>query len=186
MAENTTGNISPSNQRLHVSSEEELRQSIEDERQKAQYRRTYWQGYANRVKRIFGTVTRAEYEAAKQRADDAGRSVWGQVWAEATAYREERILATGEIADQQRELIGELRRIGNNINQLARLGHVQERKHGGLGGANSNPIAVEAMRQLERLEAKITLFDDGIRIRVRQADDPATRSTEVGDDHVGL
>ena len=158
---------------LHLSSQEAHDREKSVEAGRAQYRRKYWQGYAKRVKRIFGTVTRAEYDAAKQRADEAGRSVWGQVWAEATAYREQTLVPTSEIADQQRELIAELRRIGNNINQLAKLGHVQARKHGGLGAQPSNPIGTEAMRQFEKLEAKVARFDDGITIRVRaeQVDD---------------
>lgn len=158
---------------LHLSSEETFERDKAAEVGRAKYRRKYWQGYAKRVKRIFGTVTRAEYDAAKERAEAAGRSVWGQVWAEATAYREQTLVPTSEIADQQRELITELRRIGNNINQLAKLGHVQARKHGGLGAQSSNPIGTEALRQFEKLEAKVARFDDGITIRVRaeQVDD---------------
>lgn len=158
---------------LHLSSHETFERDKAAEADRAQYRRKYWQDYTKRVKRIFGTVTRAEYEAAKQRANEAGRSVWGQVWAEATAYREQTLVPTIEIADQQRELIAELRRIGNNINQLAKLGHVHARKHGGLGAQPSNPIGTEAMRQFEKLEAKVARFDDGITIRVRaeQTDD---------------
>jgi hypothetical protein len=152
---------------LHLSSQETHEREKVAETGRAQYRRKYWQGYAKRVKRIFGTVTRAEYDAAKERSEAAGRSVWAQVWAEATAYREQTLVPTSEIADQQRELIAELRRIGNNINQLAKLGHVQARKHGGLGAQPSNPIGTEAMRQFEKLEAKVAWFDDGITIRVR-------------------
>lgn len=59
-------------------------------------------------------------------------------------------------------------------NQLARLGHVQVRKHGGLGAQPNNSIGTEEMRQLEKLEAKVARFDDRITIRVR---------TEQIDDH---
>lgn len=158
---------------LHLSSQETHDRDKAAEAGRAQYRRKYWQGYARRVKRIFGTVTRTEYDAVKERADAAVRSVWGQVWAEAAAYREQTLVSTSEIADQQRELIAELRRIGNNINQLAKLGHVQARKHGGLGAQPSSPIGTEAMRQFDKLEAKVARFDDGITIRVRaeQVDD---------------
>lgn len=173
MTPKPTGIGKPLSDGLRLSSDASFERDKAVEVDRAQYRRLYWQGYAKRVKRIFGTVTRAEYEAAKQRADEAGRSVWGQIWAEATAYREQTLLPTSEIADQQRELIAELRRIGNNINQLARLGHVQARKHGGLGAQPSNLIGTEAMHQLEKLEAKVARFDDGITIRVRieQTDD---------------
>ena len=160
------------NDGLRLSSDTAFERDKAAEAGRAQYRRKYWQGYAKRVKRIFGSVTRSEYDAAKQRADDAGRSVWGQVWAEATAYREQKLVPTSEIADQQRALIAELRRIGNNINQLARLGHIQSRKHGGIK-TSEDTITAETMRQFEKLEAKVARFDDGITIRIRaeQIDD---------------
>lgn len=74
---------------LRLSSDHVFEKEKSAENDRSQYRRKYWQGYAKRVKRIFGAggVTLAEYEAAKQRADEAGRSVWGQIWAEAKAYR---------------------------------------------------------------------------------------------------
>ena len=158
---------------LHLSSQEAHERDKAEEAGRAQYWRNYWQGYAKRVKRIFGTVTRVEYDAAKGRADAAGRFVWGQVWAEATAYREQSLVPTSEVADQQRELTTALRRIGNNINQLAKLGHIQARKHGGLGVLGDDRIGTEAMRQFEKLETKVARFDDGMTIRVRaeQVDD---------------
>lgn len=158
---------------LRLSSDASFERDKTAEVGRVKYRRDYWQGYAKRVKRIFGTVTRTEYVDAKQRADNAGRSVWGQIWAEASAYRQQATLSTSEIAEQQRELIAELRRIGNNINQLAKLGHVQARKHGGLVAQPSNSVGTEAMRQLEKLEEKVARFDDGITIHVRaeQTDD---------------
>ncbi len=63
-------------------------------------------------------------------------------------------------------LIAELRRIGNNLNQLARLGHIQNRKHGGTKPSD-NAITAEAMQQLAKLEAVVTKFDDGVTFRVR-------------------
>lgn len=160
-------------QGLRLSSDAAFDRDKAIEADRSCYRRNYWQAYSKRVKRIFGTVTRAEYDAAKLRADDAGRSVWRQVWAEATAYREQTLLPNGEIADQQRELVAEMRRIGNNINQLARLGHIRARKHGDLSSVNSDSIGTETIRQLEKLEAKVARFDDGMTIRVRaeQCDD---------------
>jgi len=152
-----------------LASEETFEREKAEEAGRASYRRTYWQGYAKKVKRIFGTVTPCEYDALKQRSDDAGRSVWGQIWAESQAYRAECILATGEIADQQRELVTELRRIGNNLNQLARLGHIQNRKSGTLKTSEGS-LETEAMQQLARLEEVVTKFDDGVTIRVHRQD----------------
>lgn len=154
-------------QSLRLSSDATHEREKAEEAERSAYRRTYWQRYAKKVKRIFGTVTPAEYEAVKQRADEAGRSVWGQVWAEAQAYHHGRSLASGEVADQQRQLITELRRIGNNLNQLARLGHIQNRKHGGIK-TSDDAITAEAMQQLAKLEAVVTKFDDGVTIRISQ------------------
>ncbi len=89
--------------------------------------------------------------------------------AEAKAYQNGQIQANGEIAEQQRALIGELRRIGNNLNQLARLGHIQSRKHGHLN-QKGNRVGDEAMGQLSRLEAAVAKFDDGVTISVRKTD----------------
>lgn len=156
-------------QSLHLSSDATHAREKAEEAERAAYRRTYWQGYTKKIKRIFGTVTPAEYEAVKLRADDAGRSVWGQVWAEAQAYQQGLALASGEIADQQRQLISELRRIGNNLNQLARLGHVQSRKHSGLN-PSPDTITSQTMAELAELEAAVAKFDDGVTIRVKRSD----------------
>lgn len=86
----------------------------------------------------------------------------GQVWAEAQAYENQCNLATGEIAALQQELVNELRRIGNNLNQLARLGHIHNRKHGVLSMPDSG-IAAQTMRQLAELEEAVAKFDDGMK-----------------------
>lgn len=153
-------------QGLRLSSEATHEREKAEEAERASYRRTYWQGYAKKIKRIFGTVTPAEYEVVKQRADEAGRSVWGQVWAEAQAYNQGTILASAEVAEQQRTLVIELRRIGNNLNQLARLGHIEQRKHGDLVRPDAN-ITSQAHEQLAKLEAVVTKFDDGMTITVQ-------------------
>ncbi len=156
-------------QSLHLSSDATHEREKAAEAERAAYRRKYWQGYAKKVKRIFGTVAPDDYAAVKARADEAGRSVWGQVWAEAQAFHRGRSLASGVVADQQRQLITELRRIGNNLNQLARLGHIQNRKHSGINPSDDS-IATEAMQQLARLEAAVTRFDDDVTIHVRSQD----------------
>jgi hypothetical protein len=166
MTTNPIGIGQPLSQSLRLSSDATHEREKAEEAERAAYRRRYWQGYVKKVKRIFGTVTPEDFEAVQQRAEDAGRSVWGQVWAESQAYLAGQTLATGEIADRQRELVTELRRIGNNLNQLARLGHIQSRKHGGLKKPD-DALTTEAMQQLARLEAVVTKFDDGVTIRVR-------------------
>ncbi len=84
MASSTTGLGKVLAHSLHLSSDQTQQREKLAEADRAAYRRKYWQGYAKKVKRIFGTVQPAEFAAAKQRAEDAGRSVWGQIWAEAT------------------------------------------------------------------------------------------------------
>jgi len=169
MTTKTNGIGNTPSQGLRLSSDDAHRREKAAEQERASYRRQYWQGYTKKVKRIFGTVSPSEYQAARQRADEAGRSVWGQIWAEAKAYRQGQTLGTGEIAEQQRELVTELRRIGNNLNQLARLGHIQSRKAGHLHRPD-DALTTEAMKQLERLEEVVTKFDDGVTIRVRRQD----------------
>lgn len=156
-------------QSLRLSADETHEREKAEEAKRASYRREYWQGYAKKVKRIFGTVTPEDYKAVQLRSEEAGRSVWGQVWAESQAYWKSQPLATGAIAEQQRELVTELRRIGNNLNQLARLGHIQNRKAGMLQASNGS-LEAEAMQQLARLEDVVTKFDDGVTIRVRRQD----------------
>ncbi|MCV2891282.1 type IV secretory system conjugative DNA transfer family protein [Ruegeria aquimaris] len=99
-------------QSLRLSSDAMHEREKAEEAERAAYRRQYWQGYVKKVKRIFGTVTPEDFEAVQLRAEDAGRSIWGQVWAESQAYLAGQTLATGEIADRQRELVAELRRMG--------------------------------------------------------------------------
>ena len=142
---------------LRLSSDEAFEQEKAREASKAAYRRSYWQGYAKRVKRVFGTVSMEEFEAAKGRAEASGRTVWGQIWAESLAYREQRQLLSPEVEKNQQQLISELRHIGNNLNQLAKQGHVANRRHGGLGNASLDEAAAAQMEELERLIVKFTV-----------------------------
>ena len=89
------------------------------------YRRDYWQKYKDTHKRVFGTLTKAQHAQIKAVADANDRPVWTQIWAESCAYRKAEFLPSPEIMARQDRLIAELRRIGNNLNQLAAQGHVQ-------------------------------------------------------------
>ena len=89
------------------------------------YRRDYWQRYKDTHKRVFGTLTKAQHAQIKAVADANDRPVWTQIWAESCAYRNAEFLPSTEIMARQDRLIAELRRIGNNLNQLAARGHVQ-------------------------------------------------------------
>ncbi|SNZ20092.1 mobilisation protein (MobC) [Cohaesibacter gelatinilyticus] len=156
-------------QGLRLSSDAAHQKELAKEANRTRYRRDYWQKWNKRKKRVFGTITNAEFADLQARAEISGRSVWGQVWAEACAYRRsERVLTLDEM-EQQRLLVSELRRIGNNVNQLARLGHIEARKHGGLQAPSGDRIGAEALRQFTRLEKLITRFADGTTISVSLA-----------------
>ncbi len=156
-------------QGLRLSSDATHQKELAKEANRTRYRRDYWQKWNKRKKRVFGTITNAEFSELQARAETSGRSIWGQVWAEACAYRRgERVLTLDEM-EQQRLLVSELRRIGNNINQLARLGHIEARKHGGLQAPTGDHIGAEALRQFTRLEKLITRFADGTTISVSLA-----------------
>ena len=116
--------------RLLLTPEPDL--AIEQERleRETQYRRRYWQDYKKRHIRVFGTLAKAEHAAVKAIADQNDRPVWSQIWAESCAYRSQSFLPAPEIMARQDRMIAELRRIGNNLNQLARQGHVQDLPHG--------------------------------------------------------
>ncbi len=81
-------------------------------------------------------------------ADAHDRPVWTQIWMESCAYRRAEFLPTPEIMARQDRIIAELRRIGNNLNQLAKQGHTQRLATGG------NNIASE----MEQLEQEILAF----------------------------
>ena len=147
---------------LRLSSDAQFERDKRKEADRADYRRKYWQGYAKRVKRVFGAITLQEYADLKKRAEAGGRSIWGQVWAESCAYCKNTIVPTQEIAQQQRQLISELRRIGNNINQLAKIGHIEARKHGGLGSRANDHIGTETLRQFAKLEAAVARFGQAL------------------------
>ena len=88
-------------QGLRLSSDEAFEREKAKEASKAAYRRDYWQGYAKRVKRVFGTVSLEDFEAAKERAEASGRTVWGQIWAESQAYREQTQLLSPDAEENQ-------------------------------------------------------------------------------------
>ncbi len=151
---------------LRLSSDEAFEQAKAAERERTAYRRQYWRKYSRRVRRIFGTVTPEEYAVVAARAgmtQDGEPSVWRQIWLESRAYVSGEPLPTAEIAEQQRVLIAELRRIGNNINQLARLGHVQATRDGELTTVSKDGLGVETIRQFERLEARVARFETSLR-----------------------
>ena len=120
------------------------------------YNRTYWQDYAKRHKRVFGNLTLAAYSEVKEIADQNDRTVWQQIWAESRAYRAGATVPTEALEEGQQALLIELRRIGNNLNQLAKLGHIRARRNGDdLTAQGDDEIGVTALRWCQSLERHI-------------------------------
>ena len=120
------------------------------------YNRTYWQDYAKRHKRVFGNLTLADYSEAKKVADQNDRTVWQQIWAESQAYRAGATVPTEALEEGQQALLIELRRIGNNLNQLAKLGHIRARRNDDdLTAQGDDEIGVAALRWCQSLERHI-------------------------------
>ena len=84
------------------------------------YRKAYWQRFRKTRKRVYGTLSAQQYAALEERALAARRAVWTQLLAESESYAAGEYLPTREVETLLSELVAQLRRIGNNLNQLAR------------------------------------------------------------------
>ncbi len=137
---------------------------IEQERaaRETAYRRRYWQKYKETHVRVFGTLTRSEHAQIKAVAEANDRPVWTQIWAESKAYRKAEFLPTPEIMARQDRMIAEMRRIGNNLNQLARLGHQRQLPNG--------TASIEA--EMEALEQAILGFTRQPWVKLQTGDKP--------------
>jgi len=111
------------------------------------YRREYWDRFKKTRKRIYGTLTTEQYAEIERRAEEAGRAVWTQIHAEAEAYVRGEQLPPKAIEEQFSELIAQLRRVGNNVNQIAKAVNTD--------GSFDAP---DYVRNLEELEALIHDF----------------------------
>lgn len=119
------------------------------------YNRTYWQDYAKRHKRVFGTLSLAQYNQIKQTADQNHRTVWQQIWTESQAYRTKTTVPIQTLENGQQSLLIEIRRIGNNLNQLAKLGHIRANREGNLTAQGDDQIGVTVLRWCQALERQI-------------------------------
>jgi len=125
----------------------------------SQYRRDYWQDYKKQKRRVFGTISKAEHAAWTALAKSNGRSLWGQIFTCACAYISGTHIASREILQTQNELLTEIRRVGNNINQAVRLGHIQAKRTGGLKAPENDEIGRTILNEFETLERRITQFE---------------------------
>lgn len=151
--------------RLILSSDTAHERAKEEEASRATYRRAYWQKYSKRKRRVYGAITPTEYAAVAERAADAqgeDASVWRQIWAESQAYADDAVLPTAEIADLQRELLNELRRIGDSADALARRGELCSGEDGRFQVPEDSELGAEAVALFEVLEDRVLAFADMI------------------------
>ena len=87
------------------------------------YRKSYWERYRKTRRRVYGTLTNEEYDMLEQRAKVAGRSVWEQIHRESSAYAKREYLPGKSVEKKLVTLISQLRRIGSNLNQIAKEQH---------------------------------------------------------------
>ncbi len=85
-----------------------------------EYNKKYWQRYKQRRRRVYGYLSPTQYEELAARAKAHGHSVFQQLWQESQAYQQQRYLPSATIEALHRDLINQLRRLGNNVNQIAR------------------------------------------------------------------
>jgi hypothetical protein len=112
------------------------------------YKKSYWQDFVKRNKRVYGTLTKDEYRTIKGLADAESRNVWQQIWQESCHYRNQEKLLSQKETTKLDGLYFILRNIANNINQIA--------KHS--NGLRRLVQKNRTLYQLERLETTIGNF----------------------------
>ena len=152
-----------SGRRLFAASPEQQLAERETATKLTQYRRDYWQNYKRHIKRVFGTIDPRDYALWETLAAEQGRTVWGHIYACACAYLSGRPLASAEVLTVQTELVTELRRIGNNLNQAVRLGHIKAHKDGTLYANNDDAIGQSILSTFERLEQRLCQFETDVK-----------------------
>ena len=145
--------------RLYISTPAQQAKERSKAEERTQYSRQYWQKYKQHVRRVFGNLSIPEGNAWEALARACGRTLWGQIINDARAYRAGIIIAPKDILNAQDNILGEIRSFGNNLNQLAKLGHIRANKHGGLTCNPNDDIGREALRILSQLEERVSVFE---------------------------
>lgn len=78
-----------------------------------------WQRFAAKHKRIYGSLPRDQYHQILAHAEAQGRTPFQQIWLESCAYRNHGYVPSEAVLAELSALSAEVRRIGNNLNQLA-------------------------------------------------------------------
>lgn len=118
----------------------------EQDMSRKEYRARYWQQYKQGKRRIYGVVTKDEFAEIERCAKENGRAVWRELWEEARAYRQQQFIPSRDVEERITKLYVELRRIGNNLNQIAKRQHT-------FGGLTTPTKTGAEVRKLERLIA---------------------------------
>lgn len=82
-----------------------------------EYQKQYRKKYKTRKRQVSGYLSIKNFHDLEQRAKDGGRSKFQQLYQESQAYLNNHYLPNKVQLELQRQLIIEVRRIGNNINQ---------------------------------------------------------------------
>lgn len=133
-------------------------------RRREQKRRYYHETFQQKKRRIHGTLERAEYEALAKRAKAEDRSPWQQLLAESRAYQAGAYVPSAVVETELQQLNVECRKIGTNLNQMAKHSNRLRRLW------SERPVQNELKALLQRLEQSIT--------RLWQAGDKLTASSE--------
>ena len=152
-----------SGRRLFAGSPKQQSAEREDAVKLTQYRRDYWQNYKRHIKRVFGTIDPRDYAQWETLAAEQGRTVWGHIYACACAYLSGRPLVSVDVLNVQTELVAELRRIGNNLNQAVRLGHIKAHKDGTLYANTDDAVGQSILSTFERLEQRLRQFETDVK-----------------------
>ena len=75
-------------------------------------------------RRVWGVMSKPDYDALAEVAELGGRSVFQQMYLESRAYRQASYLPTKDVERNIMLLNSALRKIGGNCNQLARQGNL--------------------------------------------------------------
>lgn len=85
-----------------------------------EYRAAHKKRWLLKNKVVYGSMGHGEWEEMSAIARRSGRTVWQEVWCESKAWRRQRFLPTKDIEARIERLYIELRRIGVNVNQVAK------------------------------------------------------------------
>jgi len=114
------------------------------------------------IKRVFGTVSPREYARWKSIADQHGRTVWNQIYTCACAYLSKQTVVRSDVLDMQNTLAADLRRIGNNLNQAVKLGHIKARNDGRLYAEPNDQVGQAVLSAFKSLEQRVCQFEADI------------------------